>query len=192
MVDKIGKRVYLILISAVCVTLSHVIFICIPDCDQCYDAPPVLVLLGFGYSVYATVMWACVPFVVEAKTVGTAFGVTTAVQNIGLGIVPLLVGVIHDNTSLEDGYFWVTFFFICMGILGIITAIFLLLVDFKNGGVLNSKDPRLNLLNNVIDDPSADREIDPDLPKQVQDWLTSPESQQGLRVSINKLATATK
>ena len=183
---------YLILISALCVTLSHVIFICLPDCNQCYDGPPVLILLGFGYAVYATVMWACVPFVVEAKTVGTAFGVTTAVQNIGLGTVPILVGVIKDNTSMKDGYFWVTFFFICMGILGIITGILLLIADFKNGEILNSKNPRFALINNVVDDFSVDREIDSGLPKQVRDWLTDPESQQSLRLSINKLSTATK
>ena len=192
MVDKIGRKVYFILISALCVTLSHVIFICLPDCNQCYDGPSVLILLGFGYSLYATVMWACVPFLVEAKTVGTAFGVSTAIQNMGLGTVPILIGVIQDNTSLEDGYFWVTFLFICMGIIGIITGICLLLIDFKNGEILNAKEPRLTLMSNVVDDFSVIREIDPDLPKQVRDWQTCPESQQGLRVSIKKLSTATK
>ena len=132
------------------------------------------------------------PFVVEAKTVGTAYGVTTAVQNIGLGTVPILVGLLKDNTSLNDGYFWVTFLFICMGILGIITGIWLLLVNFKNGEILNSKDSRFALINNIVDDCSVDREIDPDLPKQVRDWLTNSESQKSLRFSINKLSTANK
>ena len=149
-----------------------------------------LILLGFGYSLYATVIWACVPILIEAKTVGTAFGVITAIQNMGLGTVPILIGVIQDNTSLEDGYFWVTFLFICMGILGIITGICLLLIDFKNREILNKKKPRLTLMSNVVDYFYVDRKIDPDLPKQ--DWLTCPESQQGLRVSIKKLSTATK
>ena len=99
---------------------------------------------------------------------------TTAVQNIGLGTVPILVGVIKDNTSMKDGYLWVTFLFICMGILGIITGIWLLLVDFKNGEILNSKNSRHTSIDNVDDDFSVDREIDSDFPKQVRDRLTSP------------------
>mmetsp|Transcript_2116 Transcript_2116/g.5231 ORF Transcript_2116/g.5231 Transcript_2116/m.5231 type:complete len:112 (+) Transcript_2116:1009-1344(+) len=80
----------------------------IPDCDGCYWGAISLAFLGLGYAVYAAVMWAAIPYTVEAKTIGTAFGVATAVQNFGLAVGPLIVGGLIDGTSLQDGYFWVS------------------------------------------------------------------------------------
>jgi hypothetical protein len=37
-----------------------------------------MILLGLGYSIYAAALWASIPYVVKARTVGTAFGITTA------------------------------------------------------------------------------------------------------------------
>jgi hypothetical protein len=39
--------------------------------------------MGLFYSGYAAVLWPCIPMVVSKKSVGTAFGVTTALQNLG-------------------------------------------------------------------------------------------------------------
>ena len=49
-----------------------------------------LALLGIGYSVYAAALWGCIPYTVPAKLIGTAYGITTAVQNVGLTISPLI------------------------------------------------------------------------------------------------------
>jgi type IV secretory pathway TrbF-like protein len=49
-----------------------------------------MILIGIGYSAYAASLWACIPYVVEPKTIGTAFGITTALQNIGLSIGPTI------------------------------------------------------------------------------------------------------
>lgn len=37
-----------------------------------------LIMLGLGFSIYAAALWPCIPYVVEAKTIGTAFGICTA------------------------------------------------------------------------------------------------------------------
>jgi hypothetical protein len=37
-----------------------------------------LVLVGLGFSIYAAALWPSIPYVVEAKTVGSAFGLCTA------------------------------------------------------------------------------------------------------------------
>jgi hypothetical protein len=136
------------LFSAVDVTAVHISLMLIPDCDGCYWGAGSLAFLGLGYAVYAAVMWASIPYTVGAKTVGTAFGVATAVQNFGLAVGPLIVGGLIDGTSLQDGYFWVrvtqaSIFFIMMGSLGIVSAIWLNITDKRTGGVLNSRDPRL-------------------------------------------------
>lgn len=141
-IDKVGNRATLITASACMMALVHVIFLIIPDCHKCAWGALDLVILGIGYSLYASVMWASVPYMVEPKTVGSAFGIVTAIQNFGLGIGPLLVGAIHDNTNGEDGYEWVTVFFICMGSLGVVTAVMLQINDKRTGGVLNSSNPK--------------------------------------------------
>lgn len=141
-VDGCGKRPLFIIFAAVCVTMVHVIFILLPDCDGCYYGVAPLVLLGIGYSVYASVMWSCIPYVVPKKAVGTAFGVTTAFQNMGLGAAPLAIGWLKDGTSPQDGYFFVSLFLVGMGILGILSAILLFVADITGNKVLSSSDPR--------------------------------------------------
>ena len=70
-----------------------------PACYRCYNELYPLVLTGIGYSIYAAAIWGSIPYVVEANTVGTAFGMATAIQNIGLCIAPTLVGMIKDSTK---------------------------------------------------------------------------------------------
>jgi len=55
-------------------------------------------MVGIGYSIYAAAIWGSVPYVVNPESIGTAFGLTTAIQNIGLVIAPTLVGYIKDKT----------------------------------------------------------------------------------------------
>lgn len=111
-----------------------------PDCDKCgYSVAP-LAFMGLGYSIYAAVMWASIPYIVIPKTVGTAFGLVTAIQNLGLAVAPMIVGGIHDS---QGGYSGVSTFFIIVGCIGIISALFLNLVDKRSGGILNSSDKRM-------------------------------------------------
>jgi len=63
-----------------------------------------LVLVGLGYCIYGAAIWASIPYVVKPHTLGTAFGVTTAVQNGGMAIFPTIGGYIHDQTAkMKDG-----------------------------------------------------------------------------------------
>ena len=66
-----------------------------------------MILVGLGYSIYAASLWACIPYVVEPKTVGTAFGIAMAIQNIGMSFAPTIGNAIADNTESEDKYYWV-------------------------------------------------------------------------------------
>ena len=55
----------------------------LPECNGCYTQISPMILLGIGYSIYAAALWACIPYVVEPRTIGSAFGICTALQNIG-------------------------------------------------------------------------------------------------------------
>lgn len=77
-------------------------------CDECYTEILPMVMIGIGYSIFAAALWAAIPYVVEARTVGTAFGITTAIQNIGMSFAPTLASKIHDKTiDVDFGYYWV-------------------------------------------------------------------------------------
>ena len=79
-----------------------------------------MILTGIGYSIYASAIWGCVPYVVKPNLVGTAFGLATSIQNIGLCISPLIVGIIKDKTKKNDhGYFWVNAFFVALNCVGL-------------------------------------------------------------------------
>lgn len=139
--DRVGKRVIFILVSAVCVTLFHVCCMFTPDSYRPIYPILYLVLLGLGYSIYVTVYWAAISYIVEPKLIGTAFGTTYAVSNLGLVIFPILVGYIQDNSSADHGYYWVSFCLGVMGSLGIFTGIIVYIMDIKQGGILHSADP---------------------------------------------------
>jgi len=57
------------------------------------EAPQMLILipltiLGVGYSIFAATCWGCIPFTMPSKLLGTAFGLSTCLQNVGLTVAP--------------------------------------------------------------------------------------------------------
>ncbi|GFR67018.1 major facilitator superfamily domain-containing protein 1-like [Elysia marginata] len=89
MIDIIGKRGYLALLTAV---LTIPVF----GLLAFSDVYPLVatVWLGLTYSFAAASMWPSIPLVVTQATVGTAMGLTTSIQMIGIGISNLVVGQI--------------------------------------------------------------------------------------------------
>ena len=55
LVDKIGKRVIMIIAAALMVTFAHILFAVTPDSFRPVYPIFYLVILGFAYSVYVTV-----------------------------------------------------------------------------------------------------------------------------------------
>ena len=140
-VDKIGRRVDFIVFSSFLVALVHVCFLVTPESNKPVYPILYLAFMGLGYSIYATVLWSCIPYLVTKKASGTAFGMTTAILSFGAGIGPLFVGYIQENTTKDKGYFWVSFFFVAVGILGTTTSVMLYINDLRTGGVLHSSTP---------------------------------------------------
>ena len=142
-VDKVGRRVDFMVFSNITVTVVHVCFLVTPESHRPVYPIFYMALLGLGHSIYASVIWASITYLVTEKVTGTAFGMTTAIQNFGLCIVPLLVGLIQENAPKGKGFFGVSFFFVIIGVLGISTSILLYLNDSRTGRVLHSSNPVL-------------------------------------------------
>lgn len=102
-----------------------------------------LICTGIFYSTYAAIFWPCIALVVEKKTLGTAYGIVTSIQNLNLAISPLIFGAIHDTTTNRGGYFWALVFIIAQSLIGLYCAVMINVVDFRNGNALD-KVNRLN------------------------------------------------
>lgn len=143
-IDKIGKRALFIMTSSVLILIACIVTTLIPAADGPNDPNYLtlipLTLLGVGYSVYAAALWGCIPYTVPARLVGTAYGICTSVQNIGLTISPLVSSACL-NTSKEDGYFALMMYFSGLACVGIVFNVWLYIDDLRNrGGILDKVD----------------------------------------------------
>jgi hypothetical protein len=63
-----------------------------------------LISLGVAYSIYASALWTAIPFVTTPECYGTAFGLVTTIQQIGLTVVPMLVSLTLKDSFWHQGY----------------------------------------------------------------------------------------
>ncbi|XP_053327142.1 major facilitator superfamily domain-containing protein 1-like [Spea bombifrons] len=103
--------------------------------------------LGVTYSFAAASMWPSIPLVVPQATLGTAMGLATSVQMIGIGISNLIVGRILGTKSSEAKiplWRWqqMMIFMLANTVACIGTSVTLNIVDKKQGGTLNRTSKR--------------------------------------------------
>lgn len=132
MVDKIGKRATLMIIGSLLMIPSHTLL----GLTKVYPAYPMIVL-GASFVLVPAAMWPSIPLIVRKERVGTAFGLMTAIQNIGLGLFPLLNGLLRDLTKT---YTASLLMFASLGFFGLIFAVLLKKADRHEGGALERID----------------------------------------------------
>lgn len=135
--DKYGKRASMMIAPLSLFVVALTILIFYPEDIQPAATLFPLICTGIFYSTYAAIFWPCIALVVEKKTLGTAYGIVTSVQNLNLAISPLVFGAIHDGTTNRGGYFWAVTFIIFQALIGLYCAVAINVVDFKNGNVLD-------------------------------------------------------
>ncbi|XP_011455684.3 major facilitator superfamily domain-containing protein 1 [Magallana gigas] len=100
--------------------------------------------LGVTYSFAAASLWPSIPLVVSQATVGTAMGLTTSIQMIGIGISNLIVGqILGKNDKDQDAdqtlrrWKFVMIFLLANSLACVATTTFLNINDKRKGGILN-------------------------------------------------------
>ncbi|MFP4529265.1 MAG: MFS transporter [Candidatus Kapaibacterium sp.] len=132
MADKFGRRSALMIIGSVLIipiylmivyVHSEVIFT-IPVIDITVPLVPsmAMFLLGISFSLVPAVMWPAVALVVEEKRLGTAYGLMTMIQNIGLLLFNWLIGMVNDATGEYATGMWI---FTSLGFFGLLFAFLL-------------------------------------------------------------------
>jgi len=92
-----------------------------------------MIVLGAAFVLVPASIWPSVAMIVDEQRVGTAYGLMTAVQNLGLLAFPYLNGSLRDATH---GYTASQVMFACLGFAGLIFSILLLAADRREGGRL--------------------------------------------------------
>ncbi len=128
LIDRIGKRATLMVVGSLMLIPAHLVM-----GITHWNPIPSMIVLGAAFVLVPAAMWPSVPLVVEEKRVGTAFGLMTAIQNLGLGLFPFLNGKLRDVTGT---YTATQIMFACLGGVGLIFAFLLLRSDKRHGKVL--------------------------------------------------------
>jgi len=142
--DRKGKGASIMILGAFLLLFVHAMF-SIPALDAKPVAIILIIILGIAFSLVPSAMWPSVPKIIPEKQLGTAYGMIFLVQNIGLSLVPLLIGRVLDKfcitgTRMLDGvevsnynYTIPMIIFSCFGLLAILVA-FLLKAENKRKG----------------------------------------------------------
>ena len=128
LVDKIGKRATLMIIGSLIMIPSHLTM----GLTRLYPVYP-MIALGAAFVLVPAAMWPSIPLIVRKERVGTAFGLMTAIQNIGMALFPFLNGFLRDITKT---YTSSMLMFAGLGLAGMIFAVLLKRADVREGGGL--------------------------------------------------------
>jgi MFS family permease len=148
-VDKLGKRALLMMLGSLLLipvylmmaylrSASYVTVYLPSSADGhfafvAHHLPPILLLtmamMGIAFSLIPAVMWPSVAYLVEQSKLGTAYGLMTMIQNIGLAGFNLMVGWANDHSHAgavnPSGYNLGMWIFSTLGFLGLTFAFLL-------------------------------------------------------------------
>lgn len=97
--DRKGKGATLMIIGSTMLALVHTLF-ALPVLNVWWFAIVVMVLLGIAFSLVPSAMWPSVPKIIPMKQLGTAYSIIFYIQNIGLSMVPVLIGWVIENFAV--------------------------------------------------------------------------------------------
>ncbi|MGD2154573.1 MAG: MFS transporter [Gemmatimonadales bacterium] len=121
LVDRVAKRSLFMMYGSLLLVPVYLI--------MAYTRIPLLVpmlMMGIAFSLVPAVMWPSVAYIVEEDKLGTAYGVMTAIQNIGLFGFNMMIGWANDHAGASaqnpGGYALGMWIFSILGFLGFFFA----------------------------------------------------------------------
>ena len=129
MIDRIGKRASLMMIGSILLIPVYLLLIY----TRLHPLIP-MAMMGVAFSLIPAAMWPSVALIIEQQRLGTAYGLMTMIQNIGLAGFNLLIGNVNDWTGGYTAGMWI---FSLLGVAGMIFAYLLKKSDLRtNDGKL--------------------------------------------------------
>lgn len=145
--DKKGLGATMMLYGAILLTISHLVFALVPaELFTPVVAYATIVILGLAFSLVPASMWPSIPKIVEERFLGSAYGLTFWIQNIGLLAVPILIGwalsaanpgvaeaIAAGDLTAKYDYTVPELIFAGFGVLAMVLSLLLKYVDKKKG-----------------------------------------------------------
>jgi len=122
--DFFGKRALLMMIGSF---LIMPVFLIMSYTHLSLYIP--MIIMGISFALIPAVMWPAVTIIVPEKKLGTAYGLMTMIQNIGLAAFNLMIGWANDVSSASStnpsGYNLGMWIFTSLGFFGLVFALLL-------------------------------------------------------------------
>jgi MFS family permease len=98
-VDKVGRRSLVIIVSCGFILLTYIFMMYLETSVDLRTIEWIrwvpTALLGVCIAIFCTVIVPTVPMIVKPSLLGTGLGIMEVVQNLALGVFPLIAGVIR-------------------------------------------------------------------------------------------------
>jgi MFS family permease len=132
LIDRLGRSASAMIFGSLVLFLVHLSF----ALTNITPYVP-LIMLGIVFSLVPAALWPTMVKLVDEKRIGTAYGLTYSIQNLGLWAFPLLTGVMLDYTNPGKpdvlNYTPTMLMFAFLGLVGLFFAIMLKYTDKKRG-----------------------------------------------------------
>lgn len=136
--DRVGKGATLMIIGSLMLTLVHILF-ALPILNEWWFAIIVMIILGVAFSLVPSAMWPAVPKIIPMKQLGSAYAIIFYIQNIGLSMVPVMIGKVIQNYATIEGAEGVTYdytlpmtIFALFGVISVFVSLLLKRVNKRN------------------------------------------------------------
>ncbi|HEX9971781.1 MAG TPA: MFS transporter [bacterium] len=122
-IDRIGKRASLMMLGSILLIPVYLMLIY----TRLHPLIP-MAMMGVAFSLIPAAMWPSIALIIEQKRIGTAYGLMTMIQNIGLAGFNLLIGYVNDMTGRYTAGMWI---FSILGFAGMLFAYLLKKSDVR-------------------------------------------------------------
>ncbi len=133
LVDRVGKRALFMMGGSI---LLLPVYAMMASTEISLYVP--MAMMGVSFSLIPAVMWPSVAYIVPHERLGTAYGVMTMIQNVGLAGFNLLIGWVNDQAGASaanpGGYEPMLIVFSTLGFLGLFFSIMLRRTETSPGG----------------------------------------------------------
>ena len=98
--DKRGKGASMLILGALLMISCHLVFaLVLPKFPNLVLAYTAIVVLGVSFSLVPAALWPSVPKLMPERYLGSAYSLIFWVQNVGLCLVPMLIGAVLNSTN---------------------------------------------------------------------------------------------
>lgn len=115
--DYVGKRSLLMMIGSIIIMPVYLMLVY----TDLHPSIP-MVMMGLAFSLIPAVMWPAVAIIVDESRLGTAYGLMTMVQQVGVALMNFLIGWANDFSGGYEMGMWI---FSTLGFFGLFFAFML-------------------------------------------------------------------